>query len=149
MKALDNMTYGIVAGMVILIFFSVITLKLLNPALSQPALAAKMASTIALYIDTMSVVESGTIRIPSELGTTYYVRVSYEEKGKKEGYEINDEGWYVVVHSKRGDEETTSTSRIHAYPPTASRPLGTEISGIRTVCVSKEKGDYPRLTDCR
>lgn len=106
---------------------------------------------IALYVDTLDTVDSGSVMMPVDKNKVRSLRVSFETKGEKEHYSIPADGWYVIVTYKPYDllrTEIVSASRLYTYPPDISG-AETVIPHPENVCIVKGKGSqYAEVRAC-
>lgn len=145
----QNMVMMMITAIIIGSIALVISMSLVEPLLSVTASTAKTANRISLSLEAMSGVEKGSLKIPVELGSQYSIRVSFEEKGERNGYKIDDAGWYVIVSSRSYEQEGVSVSRIYNYPETEVDALEAYIARPRMVCIYKERDEHPRVSKCR
>lgn len=145
----QEMNYMMITSLLTSIIVIILAIEIANPLLSPPVLTEKVANRVAMAVDTMAGIDQGEIKIPIDMEGEYIVRVSYEREGKKDGYEIEDEGWYVIARASMRDEEFVGLSKIHAYPSESVEELQVDLPRPRTVCITKVTGDNPKVNDCR
>jgi hypothetical protein len=129
----------------IIFFFWNMTINYLNPLLR--ANMDTLDDTVALYVDTLHMVDEGRVEIDLPAKEIGSVRISYETKGKKDGYEINSDGWHAVVSYRFGEHTTKTASRINTYPEGAD--IGRSVFSPEKICIVKSpSSEYARLEKC-
>jgi len=134
-----------VFAVMVISFYIVGFMYVINPFMKTGFVT--IDDSITMYIDTLSSVEQGTVKIPAKDAGVRNVRISYETEGEKEGYAIPSDGWYVLVSYETGGSIVKSASRINSYPAGAS--LEKNIFSPYNVCVKKELGNiHPEVESC-
>ena len=142
--------------------FLVATLYLLNPFLRQNFIV--FDDTIATYVDTLSAVDSGTVKITVERGSISKIDVAYKRKSYQRTSaaenaldsvvpsqieeSIPEDGWYVLAtYSIIAGRETVSATKINSYPKDAN--LRASLFSPTKVCITKDLGSrYARVDKC-
>ncbi|MCD6496136.1 MAG: hypothetical protein J7K54_02590 [Candidatus Aenigmarchaeota archaeon] len=120
-------------AIIISLFFFIIATRVVGPLSEDNPFS--LGDTVALYIDTLSSLEAGSVRIPVALDSVESLSISYEEKGKKDGYEIERAGWYVINEYKISGKTSKSPSRINTLP--ASGGFEKTITKPQSICITK------------
>ncbi len=134
-------------AIVVTLFYLILSFYIFNPLMQADV--NTIDNVISFYIDSLGSVEEGRIRIPIEGGIVSSVSVSYEKEGKYKdyGYEIDKDGWYVVVSYRFGKKYIKSASLIDTYPDDAG--MATTITSPKEVCVVKTRfSEYPEVMEC-
>ncbi len=111
----------------------------------NPLLRANMDTlddTIALYVDTLHVIDEGKVVIALPKNIVGSVRIDYETEGRKDGYEIDSDGWYVIVTYQFGGGTIRGASPINTYGEGA--PMTSTLFAPESICISK-KSDSERV----
>ena len=126
----------------IVIAYIVMVVFYINPILSKNYMT--LDDAIAMYIDTLASVEVGTAKIPVEKMTVKNVIILYETEGQKDGYEIDEEGWYVVSTYPLLFKSEKSASKINRYP--ADAKMEKRLLSPEMICIIKREGiPYPEV----
>ncbi len=123
-------------SMILAAYFWYICITYLNPLLRSDM--DTLDDTIALYVDTLHVINEGEVEITLPRNIVGSVRISYETEGKKDGYEIKSEGWYAVVAYEFMGAVTRGASRINTYGEGAG--ITSSLFSPEKICISKSKG---------
>lgn len=141
----NRLTVGMAFAMIIFVFYLTYTMFVLNPFMSKNFLTAD--DSIALYIDTLSSVDSGNVMMSFQKGLIKSLCVTFETEGKKDGYEIGRDGWYVLVSYKLADRTIKDASIIESYPEDFEGEM--MIPSPDEVCIKKNKNSrYARVGAC-
>ena len=133
-------------SMVLVVAYLILSVPFINPYIPKNFIT--LDDAVALYIDTLASVERGTVKIPLDEGSVSDIRITYETRGKKDRYEIEHDGWYVLVtHQILGKESMKSVSIINSYP-TGAGIMERSIFSPENVCIVKEHGKYPEVRKC-
>jgi hypothetical protein len=137
-------------AVILFIFLVYISFQLfINPYKDRSSFM-ELDSAVAMYIDTLSQVEEGRIKIPLEkegIGTVESVEIKYETRGRKGDYKVSKEGWYVVVSYGFTTSSTQGAARINSY----GTESGTEVTLYRpeNICIRKsEELDWAVVEKC-
>lgn len=131
-------------SIIIVTIFWFALIYIVNPFLQGNFIT--LDDSIALYVDTLAVVEKGSVAIPIESGSVSRVEVAYKKKDKEE--EIPEDGWYVIVtYRMQTGVPIMDASRINTYPFGAD--MESYVINPDTVCIKKEReSEYPRVSRC-
>jgi hypothetical protein len=132
-------------ALILICFFYVQGVYVITPALKERLYATE--KSISTHIDTLSSAGEGRIKLDIPLDVVKAVSVSYETKGNREGYTIEEDGWHVIVSYKMGSTTFRSASLIRSYP--AGAPLQKTLSSPTGICVVKERDSpYAEVQKC-
>lgn len=145
----DDSGIMIVAGVIIGVMALIVTMQVIVPMIEDVGPVARLASRLSLGLETMAGIQDGTIKIPVEIDSRSYIKVSYEKKGNYDSFKIKEDGWYVIVTAKIEDNDITRVSRIYSYPEKDDTTLTSVMANPKAVCIQKETGELPKLTGCR
>ena len=131
-------------AILIVALYLIAAMYIVNPFMRKNFII--LDDTVALYIDTMASVESGSVKIPVEAGSIKKMEISYNEKDGDRGME--EDGWYVVVtYTLIADKTATSSSRIFTYPEDSG--LASTLFSPSDICIVKERGvEHSKVMRC-
>jgi hypothetical protein len=123
-------------ALILISFFWIQGMYVIAPILEGGIYATE--KSISVQVDALSAADEGMVRLSIPQNMIKSVSISYETKGKHEGYTIDEDGWYVLVSYKVGSGSAKGASLIRSYPQTA--PMGDSITSPSGLCVVKESG---------
>ncbi len=140
-KYMIYITIAILIGISGLVF----VVMAIDPMKSEHTKATALATGIALDINSLISEEKGVIETEINPDTDYYVRVIYHKAGKKEGYTVDTDGYYIVVSIEKAGRTVYGIKRIDGYPSTMGQDyarLETDIWKPKRICVVKDTNSY-------
>lgn len=144
MEAMERfaiISFVIVLGVAVLVMY----VKYLTPQLQS--YQAAMDETIALYVDTLSAVDEGSVRISNANGAAKEVEIAMLGKDDESGLGVKSDGWHVIVTYKVGIKETGSASRINTYP--AGGSFQKKMVSPSSICIEKRADSiHPEVVEC-
>ena len=121
----------------------IVVVKYIDPLSSEQGLTAKVANSLAMDIDSMSSVEEGRIETTMDPEKEMQIKVGFQKSGQKEGYIIDEDGWYVIASMMKLTKRIVMTSRIRTYPSSWNDELRDHEMDMfkpQKICVVKERG---------
>ncbi|MBN1896827.1 MAG: hypothetical protein JW789_03835 [Candidatus Aenigmarchaeota archaeon] len=105
---------AVIFALILVMIYWVACVYVLNPILR--AESSYVEQKMSFYIDTMSSVSSGSVKVEIPKNTVSAISVEKLAKGDYDDYTIPEDGWYVVVAYRIAGTLNKGVSRINSYP---------------------------------
>jgi len=140
------LAFAVIIGILSIIFF----VDAIDPMKSEHAKTTALANSIALDLDSLLSVDEGKIEMEIAPDTNCRIRVIYHKAGKKDGYTVDKDGYYVVVSIDKIGRTVYGIKRLDAYPSSRGdivSEVETDIWKPKRVCITKNPEAYPIIRE--